>query len=78
MSFELVFIKDKTLILTKLDTKYTYVNHNQGRMVRTKLPILKLFPILLTILLVWSLCAILTATNAIGQLCNYAVRIRTD
>jgi len=39
---------------------------SKGKFVSAKLPILKLFPILLTILLMWGLCAILTVSNAIG------------
>jgi len=42
------------------------VKYSEGAFVRANLPILKLFPILLTILLMWALCAILTATDAIG------------
>ncbi|XP_023345185.1 solute carrier family 23 member 2 isoform X2 [Eurytemora carolleeae] len=42
------------------------VKYSQGRLKWSKLPLLKLFPILLTILLMWGLCAILTVTEAIG------------
>lgn len=41
--------------------------YSQGKFVYAKLPILKLFPILLTILLMWGLCAILTVSEAIGS-----------
>ena len=45
----------------------TYSRSRDGRLKTIRIGVFKLFPILLTILIVWGLCAILTATGAISE-----------
>ena len=44
-----------------------YFVSRDGRLQTVRVGVFKLFPILLTILIVWGLCAILTATGAISE-----------